>query len=301
MKIFNISNDSSKKRLVPIIKIILTVSGLCLTGYLFYSVFIKSDNKYKTLKEIDIVSEIEMVKIPEGEFIMGSNMGHKNEIPERRVYLDSYCISKYEITNRQYCVFLNEKGNHIEGEAVWFDIEGRFSRIDYKNGKFTPKPTYSDHPVVEVTWYGARAFCRWLSEITESYWHLPTEAQWEKAARGPDGRVYSWGDDSPDCAYANFYSCVGDTKQVGSYTAGISLYGLYDMAGNVWEWCDDWYEENYYSHAPYKNPKGTDFATYKVVRGGCWYGNIDSIRCAYRTEFCPVGGYSSVGFRIVKE
>jgi formylglycine-generating enzyme required for sulfatase activity len=234
-----------------------------------------------------------MVYIPAGWFTMGSNHGDSDEKPVHQVYLDAFYISKYEITNSQYCVFLNEVGNQSEGGATWLDINDSDCKILYKDGKYVPKKGYEKHPVVEVSWYGARAYCQWAGG------RLPTEAEWEKAARGGlEGKKYPWGD-IIDSSKANYNNNVGDTTKVGSYPP--NNYGLYDMAGNVWEWCNDWYDSNYYNNSPTNNPQGPSSGTYRVIRGGGFCNVANYCRCAFRYSGSPRNSGTILGFRLIKD
>jgi formylglycine-generating enzyme required for sulfatase activity len=216
-----------------------------------------------------------MVYIPEGEFIMGSDKSRDSradddELPQRKVYLDGYWIYKYEVTVAQYRKFCNETGRQmppVEPSWVW----------------------QNNHPIVCVTWDDAVAYCNWAGV------QLPTEAQWEKAARGTDGRIYPWGNvwDASKCNNLN----TKQTTPVGSYPAGASPYELMDMAGNVWEWCADWYDANYYASAPAQNPPGPSSGTERVLRGGSWYYGPNLVRVADRFRVNPVGRGIGFGFR----
>jgi formylglycine-generating enzyme required for sulfatase activity/glyoxylase-like metal-dependent hydrolase (beta-lactamase superfamily II) len=219
-----------------------------------------------------------LVHIPAGEFPMGSEEGLANERPVHKVYLDDYWIGKFPVTVGQFREFVDKTGYVTDaenGKGSWQFWEGEWIvRLDgnWKNPYFEQG---DDHPVVSVSWNDAVAYCRWLSKKTGLDIKLPTAAQWEKGARGTDGRKYPWGNDKPDGSRANYadihyWKKYKDARQpdkniddgyietspVGSFPKGSSPYGLLDMAGNVWEWCHDVYQSDYYNFSPYKNPAG---------------------------------------------
>jgi len=217
----------------------------------------------------------ELCFVPAGEFIMGSNDGLDNERPQHRVYLDGYWIYKYEVTVAQYRKFCQATGRKMPLPPEW----------GWKD----------DHPIVYVTWDDAVAYAKWAGV------RLPTEAEWEKAARGTDGREYPWGNKWDASKCNNYWTGPKQTTAVGSYPQGVSPYGVHDMAGNVWEWCADWYDPNYYRSAPSKNPLGPSSGMYRVVRGSSWiYENPDRFRCALRDFYNPEVRFGNYGFRCAR-
>ena len=278
----------SKKNNSPGYTSIILLSAIfigALTQYM--SSFASSDKiemPYESIK-------IEMITIPAGNFTMGSN-NESDEKPVHTVYLNEYKISKYTITVGQFKKFVNATG--------------------YNAGNYWKKPGFSqkdNHPVVNVSWNDAVAFCKWAEG------RLPTEAECEKAARGTDGRKYPWGNSNPSGNLLNFADNntnfnwsdknVNDgyeyTSPVGNYPSGASPYGVMDMVGNVWEWCSDWYDSNYYANSPSSNPTGPTNGTNRVNRGGSWFRSDYYVRCAYRNYSTPVARDNSLGFRLVND
>ena len=239
----------------------------------------------------------DMVLISSGSLSMGSDDGNDDEQPIHIVYLDAYYIDKYEVTNAQYAVFLNEQGNQSEGGGYWLDATDSNVRIHKTGDSWQADSGYVEHPVVEVSWYGAKAYCEWTGK------RLPTEAEWEKAARGTDNRIYPWGNEAPSCTRLNYHDgssyCVGDTRAVGSYPSGASPYQAHDMAGNVWEWVQDCYDSDYYGTSPSNNPINTSCDNSRVLRGGSWFSD-DNVRSAGRGGYDPLGTSGSGGFRCLR-
>ncbi len=250
-----------------------------------------------------------MVYVSAGQFEMGSKDGDSDEQPAHTVTLDGFWIDRVEVTNAQFVAFLNVRGNQTEGGETWFDLEDEDCLIELVGGEYRPKEGYADHPVIEVSWYGAEAYCKWAGG------RLPTEAEWEYAARGPEGYTYSWGDVF-DCTKGNFddetiinryvvpggEGCDGfdRTAPAGSFPGGASWCGALDMSGNVWEWVNDWYVSDYYNRSPGENPPGPESGTSKVLRGGSWDVNSEyDLRAANRYSSGSSISYSYVGFRCV--
>ncbi len=217
----------------------------------------------------------QMIEIPAGEFIMGSEDGEDDEKPAHAVYLDAFKIDKYEVTNVQYQAC-------VTAEAC----QAQQSSDDGTTNDY--------YPVTDVTWEQASAYCAWVGK------RLPTEAEWEKAARGTDERMYPWGNDI-NCEQAYYISCDGHLAIVGSYPAGASPYGVMDMAGNAMEWVADWYDDDYYAYAPARNPMGPANGGYKVVRSGLWsHSYNNSARAANREAYAPTTSNGRIGFRCVQ-
>jgi len=243
--------------------------------------------------------EAELVQIPSGEFIMGSDKTDVDywgvEGPSHEVYLDSYWIYRNEVTNAMFqkCI---DAGSCTKP-----------AKTDLPTNHFG-KPQYDRNPVVQITWEQAQAYCKWAGGI------LPTEAQWEKAARGTDGRKYPWGNEVPSGKLLNLCdkNCSlkeQDKKQddgyvntapVGSFPGGASIYGVLDMAGNVWEWTADWYSTTYYKTSPSTNPTGPEFGMAKVIRGGSWSDKeAAQFRTAARQQVPATSTFDTLGFRCV--
>jgi formylglycine-generating enzyme required for sulfatase activity len=226
-----------------------------------------------------------MVLVPAGDFVMGSETvdADTDEKPLHAVHLDAYYIDKYEATNALYsaCVNAGACNPPVQADA--------FTRSSYYGNE-----EYDEYPVVYVKWNMAKAFCEWRGA------RLPTEAQWEKAARGTDARMYPWGKEV-DCRKANYQGggngCAGGTSKVGSYESGKSPYGVYDLAGNVWEWVADWYSETYYSTSAESNPSGPDAGQARVLRGGSWNRNQFEIQVVNRNRFAADYSNFDIGFR----
>lgn len=222
----------------------------------------------------------EMVTIPAGPFVMGSDDGDEDERPAHTVELPEYQIDKYEVTNAQFALFIAETGYVTDAELAG---EGKTWRSYYEPGK-------ENHPVVKVSWNDALAYCLWAGK------RLPTEAEWEKAARGTDGRIYPWGNEYDPNRLNGKDGGRRTTTPVGSFPEGASPYGVMDMAGNVWEWTDDWYQA--YPGNPVPSPYyGQKF---KVLRGGGWFDEADLVRTTNRSASIVTAANDDIGFRCAR-
>ena len=231
-----------------------------------------------------------MVSVPAGWFLMGSDPDHDRvagpqEQPRRKVYLDAFEIDQYEVSNTHYLRFI---------------LATQGSVPPYWKGEPFPDKMAS-HPVIGVSWYDAEAYCRWVGK------RLPTEAEWEKAARGTDGRLYPWGNELPGWLRTNI-AHPGSKRgirypplaNVNRYERGVSPYGVYQMAGNVAEWVADWFDPDYYRRGPSENPRGPIQGEDKVFRGGSWNEDPEVARSAGRGSYPPDYRSYLIGFRCAK-
>lgn len=271
-----------------------------------------------------------LVYVPEGEFTMGADRSigyqaclelfdpfvenfecyeevYDDEEPVHTVWLDGYWMDQTEVTNAMFADFLNTHGNQIEWGETWLDVSEPDVRVLEQDGVWIVEAGYEDHPVTLVTWYGARSYCGWMGR------RLPTEAEWEKAARGTNERIYPWGNefngdklnfcdrDCPFFANPNYNDGYITTAPVGSFPQGASPYGVLDMAGNVREWVFDRYTHNYYEISPRENPDGPaeSLGDIRVWRGGSWSDAGDNTRISVRNPYRPTHGWVDKGFRCV--
>ena len=259
----------------------------------------------------------ELVLVPAGAFRMGDNTGEgeSRERPVHVVELDAYYIGKYEVTNGQWRKFRDDPG--YDDPKFW--PGGRpvpKNQVPYwtqANNHGGGTPDSDNYPVIGVNWDSAVAYCNWLSAKTGKTYRLPTEAEWEKAARGPDQRRYPWGN-SIDRSFANFVGAqpFDTVRQVGFYDgsqrgelmtkSNASPYGAFDMAGNLMEWCQDWYSRDYYATSPRKNPKGPPSGAYRVIRGGSFFVETFDLRSSARSAAWPsFQAHRMIGFRVARE
>ena len=222
-----------------------------------------------------------MVLVPAGEFTMGSDEGDDDEQPVHRVVLDSFYLDTFEVTNGRFAKFVAA----IQSEPPWGFADQETPVVD------------AEQPVRWVTWLEATGYCLWAGK------RLPTEAEWEKAARGPEGRLYPWGNDPPTAAHAVFGLKEGDetVSPVGDHPLGRSPSGVQDLAGNLYEWVSDWYDEDFYAQTPRHNPRGPGAGTTKVQRGGSYINSPYRLRAAFRTKADPTEHDPHVGFRCAQD
>jgi formylglycine-generating enzyme required for sulfatase activity len=221
-----------------------------------------------------------MVQVPAGTFIMGRDAATEDEAPQRNVYLDTFWIDRNEATNADFQAFCDSTRRLLPNNPMWDD------------NYFLENP---DKPVLNITWRQARDYCEWQGK------RLPTEAQWEKAARGTEGLLYPWGNEySAERANITGNDAHRRTAPVGAFPLGASPYGVNDMAGNVWEWCLDWYGEFYYKNAPLKNPPGPEEkSAWRVVRGGAFSSPPDDVMTTNRSKNKPDQPLHHIGCRCV--
>jgi formylglycine-generating enzyme required for sulfatase activity len=226
-----------------------------------------------------IVVEPVLVVIPDGWFRMGSETGQDNEHPVHDVWIDTLCLAAHQVTNADYSRFL--ASTSALPPPFWQD--SNFS--------------HPAQPVVGVSWHEAARYCRWLSVATNKNYRLPTEAEWERAARGGvEGQIFPWGDAPPE-SIPN-YSARWRTGPEPVGSSPPNSYGLFDMCANVHEWCSDWYDSNYYAFSPERNPRGPDAGQRRASRGGSWRHHIKVSRCAARSSIPPEFQYADYGFRV---
>lgn len=260
-----------------------------------------AEGKKIAAERVKLPAHDEMVRIPAGTFLMGSDKkvdrnAYQPEFPQRKVYLDAYEIDKFEVTTVQFLKFVL--------------ATNRKPLIDwqYDGGNF--QETMANHPVMHVSWFDADAYCQWAGK------RLPTSAEWEKAARGEDGRIYPWGNEPAGLSRSNFGRTglsgpVRDRPErlllyppiisVDKYDNGVSPYGVFQMAGNVAEWTADWYDPHYYKTAPDRNPKGPEKGTQRAFRGGGWIDSTPSVRPAQRNGTDPNTKMNWLGFRCARD
>ncbi len=262
---------------------------------------IKRPEKEKAPEIIKIKKDSsEMVLIPEGSFIYGSREDDKLardwEKPQQTIFLPSFYMDIYPVTNRQYCEFLNQKKPGKKGLDEWIDLSGKWEeekcRISKKRNNYVIETGYEEYPVIFVSWFGAEAYARWAGK------RLPYEVEWEKAARGTEGLIYPWGNTFDKSLCNSYEGGINHTTAVNAYPQGKSPYGCFDMAGNVWEWCADWFDDNNDKTGP--SLKGPEGGSGRVLRGGSWDVPSGGCRAAYRGWAPPALRFDCCGFRLAR-
>jgi sulfatase modifying factor 1 len=251
-----------------------------------------------------------LARIPAGDFFMGAADAEEDERPVHRVYVSEFFIGRFAVTHDEYGRFVRATGHPPPGIRDLpligrGDRESTFRKLaaPYAWEHDQPSPGHGSHPVVLVRYDDALAYCRWLSDSIGRFVRLPTEAEWEKAARGgAEGFRYPWGNEI-DSSHANYLTDPATKNERGTRPTGTyppNAYGLYDMSGNVWEWASDWYSAEYYGFGEVRDPRGPASGSLRTVRGGSWVNHdVSMLRCACRHKVPPDTYAHSVGFRIV--
>jgi sulfatase modifying factor 1 len=259
---------------------------------------------------MSLVAAPDLARIPTGEFLMGSADAEYDERPVHRVHVSEFFIGRRAVTQDQYARFVQATGHPLPGvrdlpmiTAGGLDSTFRELASAYAWDDGQPPSGRGDDPVVLIKYEDAVAYCRWLSTAVGKTVRLPTEAEWERAARGGvDGHKYPWGNDITG-AHGNYLADPSAKRDHGTRPAGTfppNDYGLYDMAGNVWQWVSDWYAPDYYAISEPRDPLGPSHGTMRIVRGGSWVNDdVRMLRCAYRHKVPPDTYAYSIGFRIV--
>jgi len=241
-------------------------------------------DSHRRNQSLEGFSEPLCVVVPAGDFLMGCEQGRDEERPAHRVWVDAFAMAIYQVRNRDFANFMQATGHPAPpnwGQAGFDD---------------------PDYPVVSVNWFEAQKYCLWLKGMTGQHYRLPTEAEWERAARGgEEGRLYPWGNDSPPgrSEYQQRWGGeVGGPLPVGR--GAPNPYGIYDLCENVHEWCADWYKADYYEQSPDRNPSGPPTGERRASRGGSWRHHIRVSRVAARSSIPPSFQYSDYGFRVVR-
>ncbi|MGH7852719.1 MAG: formylglycine-generating enzyme family protein [Candidatus Binatia bacterium] len=236
-----------------------------------------------------------MIRVPAGPFLMGSDNGPDDERPQHKVNLSEFFIDRNKVTNDQFAVFLNAAGPRGPRGENYYDVDDNDSRVHRRDGRWLANAGHENHPVVEASWPGALAYCNWAGK------RLPTEAEWEKAARGTDARKFPWGNEAPDRSRAHFGGGWNDLRPVGSFPKGASPYGALDMAGNGWEWVSSLYRPY-----PYDAGDGREDLTggqVRGTRGGGHDGSAEDLTVTQRGRRVsrnPSGGHHNISFRCAR-
>jgi formylglycine-generating enzyme required for sulfatase activity len=231
------------------------------------------------------IPEFTFALVPSGEFLMGSEHGQDDQRPVHRVWVGSFEMAVFQVRNRDYAIFL---------QATNHPAPPHWGELDFGD---------PDQPVVAINWIEAVKFCDWLSELADRRYRLPSEAEWERAARGGrEGSLYPWGDEPPQARPAYLRRWGGEVR--GPLPVGQdepNPFGIFDLCENVHEWCADWYGRDYYARSPARNPQGPASGERRASRGGSWRHHVRISRCAARSSIPPVFQYADYGFRVVRD
>lgn len=232
----------------------------------------------------EVIVEPACVLVPAGNFLMGCEQGRDDERPVHPTWVAAFDMAVYQVRNRDFAVFMRATGH--PAPPNW------------------GQPGFDDpgHPVVSVSWFEAQKYCQWLSDLTGRAYRLPTEAEWERAARGgTEGRLYPWGDDAPQGRADYQQRWSGDVQGPVPVGGGEpNPYGIYDLCENVHEWCADWYRSTYYAESPAQSPPGPETGARRASRGGSWRHHVRVSRVAARSSIPPTFQYADYGFRVVR-
>jgi formylglycine-generating enzyme required for sulfatase activity len=237
----------------------------------------------------------DMVRIGAGEFLMGTNDGPEDERPMHRVSVAEFSIDRHQVTNAQFARFLDAVGTESARREKYFDIDDDDARVHRRSGRWLADQGHENRPVVEVSWFGAVAFCNWVGK------RLPTEAEWERTARGLDGRKFPWGTEPPDATRAHFNAGWNDFRDVGSFPKGATSDGVFDLAGNGWEWV-----RSAYTSYPYNAADGREDLTQphvRVTRGGRQDSAAGELTTTHRGQQVSRNfrsGHHNIGFRCAR-
>ncbi len=237
-----------------------------------------------------------LVFVEGGKIRLGNRKGDVDEKPAKKIKINSFYIGKFEVSNKEFAEFLNKKGNQYEKHALWLNINGKWEnlkcRIIEKDGTFSVEKGYENYPVNFVNWFGAKAYCKWKGG------RLPTEAEWEFAAKG--GNFYKKRlEKRKKIENLGWFNKNAERKWHLSGKKQPNLLGIFDMQGNLWEWCSDFYSKNYYKLRPKENPQGPETGDYKVMRGGSWTDKPATLSVSNRNAVNPTSNKINLGFRIV--
>lgn len=267
-----------------LLAMVLVGSWLCSFATMLQTAFAQTDGPF-----------IGMVEIPGGPFTMGRDNGPTDEKPAHEVSLPTFYIDRNLVTVAEFALFVQAKGLEGPNGEMYLDVYDTDTRIQQRDGVWLPDKGFEHYPAGEVSWYGAIAYCQWRKK------RLPSEAEWEKAARGRDGRLYPWGNERPRPELAFFGGFRGQTVPVGQYPKGVSPYGVYDMAGQVWEWTTSVYQP--YPYNPQDGREDLTTAGPRVARGGSSSSPAVGLTATSREIISPfrmATGHAYIGFRCVK-